>query len=311
MHAEANADLLKEVVRRHSTREDPNEVVRQFAFLALDIENRGVRLELDRVAIEEDFDFTGPHAVFDSLRIAFLDAAELRAAVAESVFVAGLVRESHGSFDRTVSAADDEDLLVDVVVGLDQPVHHFGQFFSWNAEFARGSSFAQSENDGARAIVIGGRPNREAAVFVLGYLLDLGSGNTVKVGAIENHVPEREQVFLGGFCLLEFAVHGKFDRAGHHQLLAWILGDRTADLILFECKVIEFALDGAEGCADTCRPGADNQHVVNPGRCRHMRSRATAHDGVHTIASLIDSVLDQGQAAELSDDEEILDAAFG
>ena len=145
MHAEANADFLKEVVGRHSTDEDPNEVVGQFSFLALDIENRGVRLELDRVGIEENFDFAGPHAVFDSLRVAFLDATELRTTVAESDLVAGLVRESHGSFDRTVSAADDEDLLVDVVVGLDQPVHHFGQFFSGNAEFARGSSFARAE----------------------------------------------------------------------------------------------------------------------------------------------------------------------
>src|ERR1700686_5444303 len=152
--------------------------------MAQNIENRGVRPELDRVAIEEDFDFTGPHAVFDSLRIAFLDAAELRASVAESDLVTVLVRESHGSFDRTVSAADDEDLLIDVVVGLDQPVHHFGQFFSWNAEFARGSSFAQSENDGAGTIVIGGRFDHEDAVFVLGYLFDFGFSDGVKVGAM-------------------------------------------------------------------------------------------------------------------------------
>src|SRR6266404_2077693 len=188
--------------------------------------------------------FPGPDALFDSLRVAFFDPTELRGTIAESDLVAGLVRESHGSFDRTVSAADDEDLLVDVVVSLDQAVHHFGQFFSGNAEFARGSSFAQSENDGASTIVIGGRFDHEDPLFVLGYLLDLGTGDTVKVGAIENHVPEREQVFLGEFGLFEFAVHRKFDRAGHHQLLAWILGDSAADLILFECDVVEFALDG-------------------------------------------------------------------
>jgi hypothetical protein len=38
--------------------------------------------------------------------------------------VAALASEPHGSFDRAVAASDEQDLFIDVVVGLDQPLHH-------------------------------------------------------------------------------------------------------------------------------------------------------------------------------------------
>jgi len=60
-------------------------------------------------------------------RVAVLDPTELRAAVGEGSRFAGVTRQSYGRFDRTFSAAHDQDLLVDVVIGLDQPEHHFGR----------------------------------------------------------------------------------------------------------------------------------------------------------------------------------------
>ncbi len=99
----ANGGLLEEVVGRHSTDEDPEEVVGQFSFLTLDVEDHRFGLELRRVGIEEGLDLARPQTVFDWFRVAVLDPTELRAAVGEGSRFAGVTRKSYGRFDRTFS----------------------------------------------------------------------------------------------------------------------------------------------------------------------------------------------------------------
>lgn len=68
--------------------------------------------------------------------------------------VAALTSEPDGSFDRAVAASDDQDLFIDVVVGLDRPLHHLGQLFSSYTNFAGLARFAAGQNYSMRAILI-------------------------------------------------------------------------------------------------------------------------------------------------------------
>ena len=52
--SEADANFLKESGGRRSSGEDPNEVVGEFLLLASNIEDHGLRFELDRIRVEQD-----------------------------------------------------------------------------------------------------------------------------------------------------------------------------------------------------------------------------------------------------------------
>ena len=71
-------------------------------------------------------------------------------------------------------------------------------------------------------------------------------GVEVEIDALEDFVPEGDELFLREFRLLEFSVQRKFNRAGHHQLLARIFRDRAADFAFVESDVVELPLDGAQ-----------------------------------------------------------------
>jgi hypothetical protein len=114
-----------------------------FAHLAVDVEDDRLRRKLFRIGLEQNFDFPAAHAILDALGVPLLDAAELRAAVAQRNLVTGLVGQAHGSFDGAVPAADHENLLVDVVVGFNEPVHDFREFLAAHAEPTRSPGFSQ------------------------------------------------------------------------------------------------------------------------------------------------------------------------
>lgn len=59
-----------------------------------------------------------------------LDAAESFPAVRKCDVVVGLLGQAHGCPDRAVASTDHENLLIDVVIGLNQPIHHFRQFLA-------------------------------------------------------------------------------------------------------------------------------------------------------------------------------------
>ena len=122
----ADADLLQEVIGRRSAGKNPYIVVRELARLPLNVDNDGLLFEFDRIRVEQNFNLAGLHALGDPLRVAFLDAAELRAAIDQRDLVADLVSQPHGCFDRAIATAHDQNLLVDVMVRLNQPVHHLG-----------------------------------------------------------------------------------------------------------------------------------------------------------------------------------------
>src|SRR6185369_68822 len=137
--AEANADLLQEIVGRSSAGEDPNEIVGDLQRVSGDVNDNRFRLEFNGVGLEQDFYFAGAHEFFDPLVVAILDSAELVLPITESDVIAGLVGQTHGGFDSTIAPADDKDFLIDVVISFDQAVHDLRQALAFDAKLARSS----------------------------------------------------------------------------------------------------------------------------------------------------------------------------
>ena len=88
-----------------------------------------------------------------SMRLAFrsLNLAEFVAAIGERDLVAGLVRQAHGGFHRAVAAADDQNVLVSIVIGFNQAVEDVRKLFALDSEFTRRTGAAEREHHGARA----------------------------------------------------------------------------------------------------------------------------------------------------------------
>src|SRR6201987_5289236 len=172
--------------------------------------------------------------------------------------------------------------------------------------FARSASPAESEDDGVGTVLRILRGDGEDAIFTLLDVVDALPGANFEVGAVQDFVPEREQVLLGEFGLLEFPVHGKFDGAGHYQLLARIFRHGAADLVAFEGDVFELVLNGAQGGGDAGWSGANDVDVVDVGLgTRRNVRREPIQDDVDAFASLIDGILDERQSAEFAHDEHV------
>ena len=206
--------------------------------------------------------------------------------------IAFLTGQAHGGFDGAIAAADHQNLLVDVMVGLDEAVHHLGQIFAFDTELARFAGASEGENDGAGAILIGGRNDREDSVGPFLDVIDFFARTDVEVGAIQDHVPESEQILLGELHLFELAVHGKLDRTGHDEFLTGIFGDGAADFIPFNGDVFQLVLDGPQRGADSGRSGTDDQNIVDAGHRRNRIGFEAGGDGIDAVAALIDRVLD-------------------
>ena len=65
--------------------------------------------------------------------------------------VPGLPGEAHGGLDRAVAAADTEDLLAAVLLGVAHLVHHFRQLLAGGAELARRAAAAERQQNAAGA----------------------------------------------------------------------------------------------------------------------------------------------------------------
>src|SRR5207245_8190529 len=116
---------------------------------------------------------------------------------------------------------------------------------SRTAHNSAGHGSCQAQNDRMRTvlrILAGHGENTVLAPFDVFYLLPCAH---LEVGAVEDLVPKSKQVFLGKFSLLELAIHRKFDRAGHHQLLTRVLGHSAANLVTFERELPHLVLHAA------------------------------------------------------------------
>src|ERR1017187_4029058 len=94
------------------------------------------------------------------------------------------------------------------------------------------------------------------------------------------------------------------------NFLARVLGNGAADLVLLEGYVVELVFDGAERGADSRGSGAHDEQVIDPRLRWLSRGGPAADESVDAFAPLIDGVLDESEAAEFSDDEQVLEAGL-
>src|SRR5205085_2792639 len=128
-------------------------------------QDHGFFPKFHRIGVENDIDFALADGLLDALGVALFDAAEGFFAVRQNDLIADLVTETHGRFDGTVAAADDQDFLVHVVVRLNQAVHYLGKVFPFNAKLARAAALAQREHHVSRAELALGRVDGKDAIL--------------------------------------------------------------------------------------------------------------------------------------------------
>jgi len=227
--AKADTNLLQECGRRLAASKNPHEVVGQSLLGTVHFEDNAVLAKFDRIGVEEYFQLAFFDAFLDTLRVAILDAAEGTLTVREGDGVADLMGKAHSGFDGGVTAPDDEDLLVDVMVGFDEAVHDFWEFLALDAELARTSHLAQSENDKACFVLALKSFHGKDAILILGDVLNLLAGAAFKIRALHDLGPELHKVLFGEFHFLELAIHREFHGTGHAHLLTGIFDARAAD----------------------------------------------------------------------------------
>src|ERR1039458_715353 len=157
---ELDADALQEVVGGDTAGEDPDIVVRNFSHLSGDFQDDAILLEFHRHRIKDDLKLAGLQHVFQPFYVAFLDAGKRVFAVRKRDVITVLNGQPHGGFHRAIAAAHYEDLMVDVVVGFNQPVHDLRQVFALYAELSGRAASSHGEEHRA-ATVLGRRRSEE------------------------------------------------------------------------------------------------------------------------------------------------------
>jgi hypothetical protein len=131
--AEPYANLFQERGGRLSTREDPDEIVRKSLSGPIHLQNHAVRAKFNRVRLKQDLEFVPANALLNALGVAILNARERLLPVGKCNRISDLVRQSHRGLYGRIAAADDQNVLVYIVIGLDQPVHDLRQIFPENS----------------------------------------------------------------------------------------------------------------------------------------------------------------------------------
>src|SRR5437588_484607 len=309
--AKPDADLFQECRGRLAAGKDPNEVVGDLLLFAIDFQNHGIFFEFRGNGVENDLDFALADGFLDAPGIALLDAAEGFFTIGEGDLIANLVAQAHGGLDSAVATTDDQDFLVDIVIRFKQAIHYLGQFLALDAEFPRAAALAERQHHGVRSILAIGRRDGEDAVLALLDVFHLFTLAHLEIRALQDLVPEGDQLFLAQLQLLEFSVQRKFHGTGQHEFLAGILGHGAADLTFINSDVVEFFLRGAEASADSRRPCTHDQHVVNVrGTTCAARGYGFLGNVINAVAALVDGVLDERQTAQLADDIHVFDGGF-
>src|SRR5882762_3055650 len=301
-----HANLLEEFAGRRTAGEDPDVIVGDLADFAVHVEPDGTLPNFYGLRVEDHLQLPGLDVFLHLLLVAIFQAAERIAAVRQRHPIAALVREAHRRFDSAVAAAHDEDLRIRVGLRLDQAVHHFGELLPRNSQFPRRATAPEREDDAPSAVLDFGRLDREGAIRFLADILDFLARVDLESRLPVQLLPEAEELLFGDLELVELAVHRELDGTREDQLLTRILGDGAPEFVLLDRDVGELALDGAKRRADASGSRADDADVVYAGhRATPLDAKEAAGDRVHAIATLVDRVLDERQAAKFSRDEHV------
>jgi hypothetical protein len=192
----------------------------------------------------------------DRVGIGDLRVAELRKVVDDRDVV--VVGERERVLDARVAAADDDDVLVVVSVGIVELVLHPLPVGARNVEAAEIALKADREHDMVCLDDLA-RGERDVEIALLaGDCLDLGVAadrDAVDVRGVD--LPRLEHLLAQAFLEADVAAHRKARRRRHHAFTLLVLADRVGDLSgPLEDYVGNSALGGTGGCTETRRSGA-------------------------------------------------------
>ena len=145
--------------------------------------------------------------LFQAFAIFRLNAAESIAAVAQRDYGAGLLRDRHSRFKRGIAPAYHQDLFTPVLLGVDQTVSDFSQFFARNFQLARCAAPAYGKKHAAREVGGAVGDDRKRIAFAL-YLLHALTEIDLDAGLRDDILPKLQQFFLACFLHLYFADDG-------------------------------------------------------------------------------------------------------
>ena len=225
------------------------------------------------------------HVLGDAFRVAVLEPAEFAAPIRECNLVAGLMGKAHRCFNCAVASANDEDVVVGVVISLNEPVKYVRKFFSLHAELARGSGAAHCQNRGVGAVFRARSAHAKEASGVGLNGFDALARMNVQIGSGHDLFPEFQQVFFGKRGLAESAMEGEFDWAGHYELLARIFRDSATDFFAFEGQCFQATLGGAQRCADASRSRANDDNVKDIRAWQLWRGGAEMRSAIASMLS--------------------------
>ena len=273
---ERDARSFEQRERRLTAREDEHVVVRDrglgLAVAVLDAQHDDLGLDAHDVAVEHNAHLAVFNRLLDSLFVARLDARERRLAVAQRHDVARLLAERHGCLDRAVAAADHEDVAAFVALRIEQRVGDLGQLLAGHFELLRRTSTADREHDMARADRAETGRDREHFVLVARDATHLNARLHRQAMPLREAAPDLDELFLEILETIELAMQRQLHGLRHHELLARIRGDRSADrLRLFEAREPQAVLLRCERTRETCRAEADDHEIERRPRSRGIR----------------------------------------
>jgi hypothetical protein len=215
-----------------------------------------------RLRAEQHAHGAARHRVADRRLVARLQAEERLLPVAQHDLVAGLRGESQGGFDRAVPTADDEQALAAPRLCIDQRVVDLRQALTGHAELAGRAAATEGEAHVPRAELAGARRDDEppALPTQTGEARAEPDRQLVLRG---DPVPDLDELLLLVARLGELAVQREDDRLRHHQLVAWIRSDRSAEhRLLLDPHGRDPELARAQQAGQSRGPRADHEELA-------------------------------------------------
>ncbi len=191
-------------------------------------------------------------------------AGDLRSAHDQAYAI--FVGEGNGDFERGVAGADDEDVLVLMLGGIDEAVEDVRQIVARHAEPPWIALRAHGQDDALCLIALPRRGlDRERVAFAL-ERLHVGAEGDVQLLAIRVLGECAEDRFARAGLKGQIAARGNHHRLGHDELARLVAVDRVGEMIGALEENVRQPVVVCMGCrGETGRAGADDGERVGHG----------------------------------------------
>ena len=196
------------------------------------------------------------------LRQDLVRARDLRSANDETDAI--VIGQRDGNFERRITGADHEDVLILMLRGIDETSANMRQLFARRAEFARIALCSHRQDHVLRfEHLCGARLDHETIAFAF-ERLHFGVERDIQLLLDRMALPRIENRFTRAGLKRQIAARRDEHRLRHHVLARLIVVDRVGEMIgTFEQHVRHRIVVRVRGGGETSRAGADDDEVVD------------------------------------------------